>query len=70
MNEKGKTAVRQMHAPAAQRVVGASAMVRLSGVAGIAPEAFLQLADGVRRAVRLAGITEVTIEVDVEEPDA
>ena len=46
------------------------AVVRLRGTRETAPEALLEMAEGVRRALRLVGVTDVRIQLDAEDENA
>lgn len=74
MDGKGRTAAGQTRASESDAqpplTVGPSALVRLRGAQPIAPQALLQVADGVVRALSRVGITEVRIEVEVDGGDS
>ncbi len=74
MDGEGRTATGQTRAAEADAqhrlAVGPSALVRLRGAQPISPQALLQVADGVVRALSRVGITEVRIEVEVDGGDS
>ncbi len=45
------------------------AVVKLSGAREMTPGALLEMAEGVRRALRLVGVTQVRIELEADEDD-
>ncbi len=49
---------------------GEHAVVRLRSTSLVTPQALLEAAEGVRRALRLVGVTDVSIEVGTEDAGA